>query len=238
MPILVSIVLGGHKMLESIEQLEKEIETFHQNVVASNELNMLISTLIEQIKKQKEEFSHSSTDLLERISTSTIKIQEHNTQSIDGLIRTIHSQTSDFSIESNRIIKQLKEVPDTTAQKNDVLRNHFTSSVQELERLINNIPDQVKSANSIVMEQELAEFKVEQERYLSELGKVAETVSAYKTELELKHSAFLNKLESTNIDQIYKLTQETKDSINKKFIFLFAGLMVTIVLMIVSFFIQ
>lgn len=225
-------------MLETIEQLEKEIETFHQNVAASNELNQLISTLIEQIKKQKEEFSHSSTDLLKRISTSTITIQEHNKQSIDELIRTIHSQTSDISVQSNHVIEQLKEVPATTEQKNEVLRDHVTSSVRELERLINSIPDQVKSANSIVMGEELAKFKAEQDRYLSELGKVEETVSAYKTELEMKHAAFISKLESTNIDQIYKLTQETKDSMNKRFTFLFAGLSVIIVLMIVSFFIK
>jgi hypothetical protein len=225
-------------MIESIEQLEKEIETFHQNVAASNELNKLISTLIEQVKKQKEEFSHSSIDLLERISTSMITIQEHNKQSINELIRTIHLQTSDISVQSNHVIEQLKEVPVTAEQKNEVLRNHVTSSVRELERLINSIPEQVKSATSIVMGEELAKFKAEQDRYFSELGKVEETVSAYKTELELKHSAFLNKLESINLDQICKLAQETKDSMNKRFTVLFAGLSITIILMIFSFFIK
>ncbi|MFS0876441.1 hypothetical protein [Solibacillus isronensis] len=225
-------------MLESIEQLEKEIDIFHQNIAASNELYMLISTLIEQIKTQNEEFSHSSTDLLERISTSTIKIKEHNKQSIDELISTIHSQTSDFSVQSNSIIEQLKEVPATNEQQNKVFRDHVTSSVLEFERLMNSIPNQVKSANSIVMEEELAKFKAEHDRYLSELGKVEETVSAYKSELEMKHSAFLNKLESTNIDQIYKLAQETKDSMNKRFTILFLGLSVTIVLILVSFFIK
>lgn len=222
-------------MLESIEQLEKEIETFHQNVLASNELNQLISTLIEQIKKQKEEFSHSSTNLLEKVSTSTITIKEHNKQAIDELIRIIQSQTSDFSVQSNNVIEQLKEVPSTTEQKNEVLRAHVTSSVRELESLINSLPDQVKSANSNVIE-ELEKYKAEQDWYLAKLGKVEETINAYKTELETKHSAFLNKLESTNIDQIYKLALETKDSMNKRFTFLFVGLSVTIVLMIVSFF--
>ncbi|WP_442597668.1 hypothetical protein [Neobacillus sp. D3-1R] len=225
-------------MLESIEQLEKEIETFHQNVLASNELNLLITTLIEQIKKQREGFSHSSTDLLDKINTSTITIQEHNKQAIDELIRTIYSQTSDLSIQSNHVIEQLKEVPATTEQKNEVLRAHVTSSVLELESLINSLPNQVKSANSIVMVEELAKFKAEQDRYLSELGNVVKTITAYKTELETKHSAFLSKLESTNIDQLYKLAQETKDSMNKRFTFLFAGLSVTIVLMIVSFIIK
>jgi hypothetical protein len=224
-------------MLETIEQLEKEIETFQQNVTASNELYKLISTLIEHIKKQKEEFSHSSTDLLEKISISTITIQENNKQSIDELIRAIHSQTSDFYVQSKHVIEQLREVPAITEQKNEVLRDHVTSSIRELESLINCIPDQVKSANSIVMGEELDKFKAEQDRYLSELGKVEETVSAYKVELEMKHSEFLNKLESTNIDQIYKLTQDTKDSMNKRFTFLFAGISVIFVMMIVSFFI-
>lgn len=224
-------------MLESIEQLEKEIETFHHNVAASNELNKLFSKLIEQIKKQKEELSHSSTNLLDRISKSTNAIQEHNQQSIDELVRTIQSQTSDIAVQSNNVIQQLKEVPTTTEQKNEVLRDHVISSVRELERLINNIPDQVEAANSTVMGEELAKFKAEQDRYLSELLKVEETVSTYKTELEMKHSAFLSKLESTNINQIYELAQETKDSMNKRFTFLFAGLSITILLVIVSFFI-
>lgn len=224
-------------MLESIEQLEKEIEKFHHNVAASNELNKLFSTLIEQIKKQKEELSHSSTNLLDRISKSTNAIQEHNQHSIDELVRTIQSQTSDIAVQSNNVIQQLKEVPAATEQKNELLRDHVTSSVGELERLINNIPDQVEAANSIVMEKELAKFKAEQDRYLSELLRVNETVSTYKTELEKKHSAFLSKLESTNIDQIYELAQETKDSMNKRFTFLFAGLSITILLVIVSFFV-
>ncbi|MCA1318380.1 hypothetical protein LC085_00535 [Bacillus tianshenii] len=223
-------------MLDSIEQLEKEIETFHQNVAASNNLYKLISTLIEQIKKQEEEFSHSSTDLLDKISASTITIQENNNHSINELISRIHSQTSEFSVESNRIIEQLKEVPATTEHKNEVLRNHVSSSVRELERLINSIPDQVKSANILVMRNELEKFKAEQDRYIYELGKVERTVTTYKTELEMKHSAFLSKIESTNIEQIHKLAQETKDSMNKRFTLLFAGLSVTIVLLIVSFF--
>lgn len=225
-------------MLDSIEQLEKEIETFHKNVAVSNELHKLISTLIEQIKKQKEEYSYSSTDLLERISTSTATIKEQNKQTVEELILTNQSLISDFSVQSNSIIEQLKEVPTTTEQKNEVLRDHVTSSVLELERVINSIPDQVKSANSIVMEEKLAKFKAEHDRYLSELAKVEETVSAYKSELEMKHSAFLSKLESTNIDQLYKLAQETKESMNKRLSFLFAGLSITIVLMIVSFFIK
>lgn len=43
-------------MLGSIEELEKDIELFQQNMAASGELQMLLKQMLEQIKQQNSEF--------------------------------------------------------------------------------------------------------------------------------------------------------------------------------------
>ena len=45
-------------MLGSIEELEKDIELFQQNMAASGELQMLLKQMLEQIKQQHSEFLH------------------------------------------------------------------------------------------------------------------------------------------------------------------------------------
>ena len=54
-------------MLGSIEELEKDIELFQQNMAASGELQMLLKQMLEQIKQQNSEFGTQSSALISRM---------------------------------------------------------------------------------------------------------------------------------------------------------------------------
>ena len=88
-------------MLETIEELEKEIEEFQNNVAASGEMILALKQMTEQIKSQSSEFDVQSKALISRmdnIPSSVEKIVTANNESIK----------SDVSVELEKSIKQLK----------------------------------------------------------------------------------------------------------------------------------
>jgi len=77
-----------------------------------------------------------------------------------------------------------------------------------------------------------------QQDYLLKIEESNTAINQCQEELNRKYEAFLVKLESTNIDQMFKVCQEIKKSMNTKILILSVGVGSTIALMIVSLFIR
>ena len=74
-------------MFEDVAQMEKEIETFRKNVVASSELVEGISKLTETTRQQKEAFSSSADELLKQIDSCVRQIKADH----DSALRELSS---------------------------------------------------------------------------------------------------------------------------------------------------
>lgn len=72
-------------MFEDVAQMEKEIETFRKNIVASSELIEKISRLTDAVEHQKEAFSTSSEELVKKIDSCIKHIQTNNEATINTL---------------------------------------------------------------------------------------------------------------------------------------------------------
>ena len=81
-------------------------------------------------------------------------------------------------------------------------------------------------------------IRTAQKEHLDRLTQIETAITATKDELDKKYKAFLEKLESTNMDQIFKVCQEMKKSIETKLLLLTGGVGIAIILMIVSFIIK
>ena len=68
-------------MLGSIEELEKDIELFQQNMAASGELQTLLKQMLEQIKQQNSEFEARSSALISRVDNLPSTIENANISS-------------------------------------------------------------------------------------------------------------------------------------------------------------
>ena len=67
-------------MFEDIDQMEREIETFRKNIVASSELIEGITKLTEATRQQQESFSASADELIKKLDSCILEIMsDHET---------------------------------------------------------------------------------------------------------------------------------------------------------------
>ena len=119
-------------MLETIEELEKEIEEFQNNVAASGEMILALKQMTEQIKSQSSEFDVQSKALISRmdnIPSSVEKIVTANNESIK----------SDVSVELEKSIKQFAYEQSkyiTTLQDTQKIVDEYTITAKEQGKLL------------------------------------------------------------------------------------------------------
>lgn len=84
-------------MFEDITQMEKEIETFRSNIIASSELVESIANLTEAIKEQEESFTSSSKTIIKKLSDSQKAFDSKSEE-----------QLKQYANLSNRTVEEIK----------------------------------------------------------------------------------------------------------------------------------
>lgn len=101
-------------MLGSIEELEKDIELFQQNMAASGELQMLLKQMLEQIKQQNSEFGTQSSALISRVDNLPSTIENANISSNNRVKNDVAAEIDralqSFANEQSRYLQALKGV--------------------------------------------------------------------------------------------------------------------------------
>lgn len=217
-------------MLTTIADLEKEIDEFHKNVTASNKLASLIDSMLGALKEQSFVLSQKADALQQLINALPNDIKSGN----ESLVKLM---LDSFSSEQKKYEQALE-----SAQKN------YVEKLAETEKVVISIPKELKKDNESALAGQVELLKKVQDSYTATLKesqagfvsqseafiKVAQELSAT---LEKKHHAFLEKLESNNMEQIYKYCQDMNKSLTTKLVFLIGGVAVSVTLAIVSFFI-
>lgn len=215
-------------MLTTIADLEKEIDEFHKNVTASNKLVSLIDSMRGTLKELSFVLGQRADALQQLIDALPNDIKSGN----DGLIKQM---LDSFSAEQKKYEHALE-----SAQKN------YAEKLAETEKVVISIPEELKKDNESALAGQVELLKKVQDSYgatlkESQAGFVSQSEVFIKAAQELsaigeKHHAFLEKLESTNMYQIYKYCQDMNKSLNTKLVILIGGVAVAITLTIVSFF--
>ena len=214
-------------MFEDIAQMEKEIEEFRNNIVASSELIKGIEDLTEATKKQKEAFDSSSVALVKKLDACIEQFKaDHN-----SALQTLEDKNA-------ATIDELKQAIATNME--DWL-SHLESAKASIESceatITKNSNEQIKNLSDectrIISEMQ-SNFAAQQSAYLTKLEETDKTISSYQSAAEEKYKSFVQRLEATNVDQIFKEVQDLKRSIQTKFAILMAGVGIAIVAAILS----
>ena len=279
-------------MFKDIAQMEKEIETFRKNVVASSELIEGLSRLTETTRQQKESFSESADALIKRIDTCIDQIRENQ----DSALRTL-SDDNDTAMkalgdamsqeqasrlaELERIKTSFTSVLDSCTERLQSTENAISgyrteaeekfiayasqleSSAEMLRREVDSCVAQTKEnqdtalqtfrqnndaamkalETALAQEQErrLAElerirtdFENAQAAYIEQMQMTERGIQEYQTTAENKYDAFVQRLETTNVDQIFKEVQDLKQSFQTKFALMMGGIGVAVVIAVLG----
>ncbi len=192
-------------MLTDIETLQREIETFHKNVKYSNELTALLSNIISALSDEAKLFDERVKALEASVAATPDQLKSGNQDLIQQTLDNINRAKSDYETALRGYLDELKAVPKSISDTNNAQYNEFLDSV-----------------------------KKEYGDYVAVLRESQAKMEKISTELDNKYNAFLAKMESTNMDQIYKVCQDMDKKINTKLTMILAGVAVAIVLSVIA----
>lgn len=192
-------------MLNDIETLQREIETFHKNVKYSNELTALLSNIISALSDEAKLFDERVKALEASVAATPDQLKSGNQDLIQQTLDNINRAKSDYETALRGYLDELKAVPKSISDTNNAQYNDFFDSV-----------------------------KKEYGEYAAVLCESQAKMEKISTELDNKYNAFLAKMESTNMDQIYKVCQDMDKKINTKLTMILAGVAVAIVLSVIA----
>ncbi len=134
-------------MIGTIEDLEREIEQFQKNVMASGELVTLLKQMLEQIKDQNKSFEQGAVALIKRMDALPEIIENENSASNAKIKADISNELAQFmqkySDEQNQYSLQLKQtgaIIKSAEEKLDVSYKEFIDTLGKTN--ISNLYDQ------------------------------------------------------------------------------------------------
>ena len=192
-------------MLTDIETLQKELETFHNNVKQSNELSSLLSNIITALNNEEKMFAEKMKALEDTVSSVPEQLKTGNQDLIQRTLDEINRAKTEYENTVKNYLSVLETLPKTISDNSEEQYTQFLSSV-----------------------------KKEHGDYVEVLRKTQTKIDKMNSELENKYNAFLAKMESTNMDQIYKVCLDMDKKINNKLTLILVGVAAAIILSIVA----
>ena len=243
-------------MFESVEQLEKEVKDFQKNILASSELIRSLESLIAATKAQKEDFAAASSGLVSKMDSHTEALRESYEEALEKLVKENRSLIKELTVKGDELLQEMKAIPPDVEKRNSMLVIEFQKYSAELQASSNAIISQLCSEREVFSTKcneflqsastnnkthltHVAEtINTAQQAYIQRLEAADASIVHCEAEINHKYEDFLTKLESTNVDQMFKMCQDIKKSMDTKFLLLSVGVGASIVLMIVSLFIR
>jgi hypothetical protein len=234
------------QMLDSFSAEQKKFEQALESAQKKYaeklaETEKVVISIPEELKKDNESALAGQVELLKKVQDSyavTLRESQAGFASQSEAFKKVAQQMLDsFSAEQKKFEQALE-----SAQKN------YAEKLAETEKVVISIPEELKKDNESALAGQVELLKKVQDSYAvtlreSQAGFASQSEAFIKVAQELsvtleeKHHAFLEKLESTNMGQIYKYCQDMNKSLNTKLVILIVGVAVATALSIVSFFI-
>ena len=207
-------------MFKDIEELEQEIKDFRKNILASKELLRAVEGVVEAVKKQNLDFATAAETLRQTIETHEARNKTLATHLTEDLAEECRK-------ESSALVQ--------------IAKNAISDASEQQKKLIEDAVyrfSQTQAGYIDAMERAQAGLEKAKDEYLARLTHVEDNLVYTERQLKANYTAFLERLEKTNVDQIFKTCQEMKKSLELKLWILAGGLGLSIVLTLISIFVK
>ena len=209
-------------MLGSIEELEKDIELFQQNMAASGELQMLLKQMLEQIKQQNSEFETQSSALISRVDNLPSTIENANISSNNRVKNEVATEIDRalqyFANEQSRYLQgleQTKQQVQSYIEQSQSQEKTFSDKTTTIVTKVDGIPAaveaenqksnaQIKSDIETALQGAHRKFAEEQAKYIHGLEDIKQQLQNYIEQSQSQEKAFSDKTTTivTKVDRI------------------------------------
>lgn len=231
------------KILMSVASLTKtQTESFEVRTKAlQDELAKLPPELCDLFQKRIEEFIRAVHDEHQSYQTAVAKLMdgyadklEKAESSLAGIPSAMETQLQKDRTENVAGLKQIQEqYAVDLAKTNEAFAKQLQTAIESIQAVLGQIKDNSTQQYSTF----LKELEKMMDARLAQLSDTEKRVVDLSQQLEAKYDAFVAKLETTNMDQLYKYCQNINKSINTKLGLTLGGVGVAIVVSIISLFI-
>lgn len=195
-------------MLGSIEELEKEIELFQQNMAASGELQMLMKQMLEQIKQQNSEFGIQSSALISRVDNLPSTIENANISSNSRVKNDVAAEIDralqSFANEQSRYLQgleQTKQQVQSYIEQSQSQEKTFNDKTAAIVTKVDGIPATIEAENlksnaqikvdvETALQGSLQKFADEQAKYLQEIENMKQQIQELMNQSNVQGKAF------------------------------------------------
>ena len=254
-------------MLETIQELEHEIDQFHKNIKDSNELMKILSSVVSATKAQTETFDTRARSLQDELGELPPELNSLFEKKISEFVEAVHDEHLSYQDAvaklmegySQRVAKaesslsevpsalnaqlqkdraeniaDLKQIQQQYAAELSKTNEAFTRQLQLINENIQAVPGQIEKSLDRQYSTFFKELDIMIKDRLVQLSDTEKHVIDLSRQLEIKYDSFITKLETTNMDQLYKYCQDMNKSIKTKLDIALGGVAVAVIVSIIS----
>lgn len=206
-------------MLGSFEELEKDIEKFKNNILASSELIESLNATAKVIKSQSEAIAEQTAVVKHVITEVPQKISESKEELVKQMISSNEETSERIVKKSTALQEELAALPDKIDK----------SLIQHLQTITDQNDKYLKECSLT--------FQRKQEAYIEQLKSNGEFLELCRKQLEESHASFIKKAEELDLDDLKKSVDVMKMDISKKMNFILVISALAVVATVVGVFI-
>ncbi|CEO87914.1 coiled-coil domain-containing protein [Syntrophaceticus schinkii] len=294
-------------MFDSIEQLEKQVQKFQENILASNQLLAGIEALTLAVKNQQRGYEQASASLIEEIKGHVKAVTDESETLRAGVSSEVQMVTRSTQDATASVMKSNVSLSDSVASKSEALREALAADVKSVLQGTQDAVAEMKTNNYRVIEEvsnksetlrgalsydingvlqetktavteikanneatlkaaveqlslKISKLNTDTERFIAELKSADESaidsavqkltasqqsnikqleaaqsaIEEMNRTLNTKYQEFLQRLENTNFDQLFKTCQDMKKSIETKLYLLMGGVGIAAIIAVLS----
>lgn len=185
---------------------------------------------VEQLEKEVKDFQKNIL-----ASSELIK-------SLENLIAATKAQKEEFAATSSELISKMDSHTDALRESYEEalakLVNENRILIKELIAKDDELLQSVNTNSKTHLANFVETLNTAQQTYIQRIEAADVSIKHCEAEINRKYQEFLIKLESTNVDQMFKLCQDIKKSMDTKLLLLSVGVGASLILIIVSIFIR
>ena len=194
-------------MLKSFEDLAKDVEAFHNNVLASNELTQTLENAARQLKLSSDSFEEQSQGLSQKLRQVPAQIDAKNAAQAEEIRTSVLNEMS-------RTVKSIDQAQEKYAEKLDATQEALNKTTQDFEEKLNGVCKDLGDTNAASLDAMKASFeeelhKMEQEmqeeygKFNDKLQTMTDQLDQSRKALSDKYEEFLRKMDDINAAGIY-----------------------------------
>lgn len=214
-------------MFDDIKQLEKEVQEFRDNILASKELVSSLDRIVAATQAQQEEFAKASAALLDQMKALPADIDKRSASAMADIQERIEAQQGNFEKKSQALVKQIEAIPSDLDQRNSAVMASIEKRISEQQDGFE------KSSQTLVNQMRAIPADLDQ-RNTAAIGSALKRMDELERDLTSKYADFIAKLEASNMDKIFTMCEDIKKTVNSKLTILLGGVGLSIILSVIA----